>query len=1156
MKYLKEAFEKAFTEEQKYTDSSTQEKKVRIVHNGLKFEELTKNLLEKLYPEAGEWQSTLKSHDGSRDYFAQISERLLWAECKNYVKNIALSTIAPTLVMAQICNVDELLFFSASPMNFNTKKKLCFYAHINKKIVKFYDGDVLEQLLFKYNDVLEQYLGKVTSKTPESGEDVTVFHWIQKNPFLNARKDEYEFSQTSTTIKLKYNDIISISYAIINDSVSDSLNVTFNLCEDCDDYDCFALLNRQDEDMNSRSICIHKILKPNEMYFRSFDFRIIHYKSNLQLPKIQLTYEKESLRKVLPASEYKVECSWMGKAQLVGAKYEAILERFEQEILNIGYLSGILLYGSSGTGKTRLLEDSIRLMIKYDYKILNFIGIVDDSGINVIKEIVYVLFELSENFICLNRFDDIIPDTLRASTEIERVLEFLRLLSSPDIDIKAILHEYGIVIYEKLAREKYVLVIDNLQYFDDILFFFIEELIRYSKNDNRNNQLSLMLVINTDYVEDNSSCMKLKRVIEQLENAHGCKFLSESVDGFNDPQTSLNFVKQILRLKSEDYDKALLKLIHRLSSKPYYIEQAVVDLFNDGILQFVNNALFIKEPELFVNSLEQIPDSINETIKHRWEFLIQKYPHKEMDLKVALSIIHLCRKVSDRFCLRIHLDQDILMMLYKHHFIKREDKNDTCYFSFDHDLVENFFCHLYMNFSDFGVSYLYEDHMRELEKYCLVAYNICKLKCEKMIFAELNEYARLQEQLSIPYKILYTYYELLAEKYLGIKPLPDQTGMWIVRLDQICRNIRDRLGNLKSENLYCRIYERIVLERKYLTEYGYSEYVALLFTLCETFEHLGLSEKVIRIYNEHLRYFRQLKGIGQEEIRNETITFIHNRLHIAYKKRIDPLSLRMQRNHLRKSLQLSKKLENKRYLAENLFDEGNLYYDFDVNREKVLRCWERGCELVTCYHVDLMTLHKIKKQIQIHFIKGSIQSIPKLVRKGLQYIEHGTYNEFPLFFSGFFHLAQAMAMIMDGSFAPADINEELSNAESDYLLFGRNRTSIINFLRGKLAAKQQNLVQAYQFYCAAYQDKSNEHLALVTSKANYDILAEDMILALRSLNANLSEYPLHFVTLKKHKERLQYIFSLSNTEFEQYMFSYRSNALCRSVDGKEGYPSI
>lgn len=1156
MKYLKEAFEKAFTEKQEYIDSSTQEKKVRLVHNGLKFEELTKNLLEKLYPEAEEWQSTLKSHDGSRDYFTQISERLLWAECKNYGKNIALSTIAPTLVMAQICNVDELLFFSASPMNSNTKKKLCFYAHINKKVVKFYDGDVLEQLLFKYNDVLEQYFGKVTTIIPKCDEDVTVFHWIQKNPFLNARKDDYEFSQTSTSIKLKYNDIISISYAIINDSVSDCLNVGFTLSEDCEDYDCFTLLNRQDENVNSRSINIHRILKPNEMYFRSFDFRIIHYKSNLQLPKIQLTYEKENLRKFLPVFKYNVECTWMGKAQLVGAKYEAILERLEQEILNIGYLSGILLYGSSGTGKTRLLEDSIRLMIKYEYKILNFIGIIDDSGINVIKEIVYVLFELSEDLICLNQFDDIIPETLRESKEIERVLEFLRLLSSPEIDIKSILNEYGIVIYEKLAREKYMLVIDNLQYFDEVLFSFIEELIRYSKNDNRNNQLSLMLVINTDYVDDNSSCMKLKCIMEQLKNAHGCKFLSESVDGFNDPQVSLNFLKQILRLKSEDYDKPLLRLIHRLSSKPYYIEQAVVDLFNNGILQFANNALFIKEPELFVNSLEQIPDSINETMKRRWEFLIQKYPQKERDLKATLSIIHLCRKVSNKFCQRIHLDLDILTVLFKHHFIKREDKNDECYFSFDHNLVENFFCQLYMNFSDYGVSYLYEDHMRELERYCLVAYNICKLKCEKMTFSQLDEFVLSHEQLPIPYKTIYTYYELLAEKYLGFKPLPDQIAMWIVRLEQICKKIRDRLGNLRSEDLYCRIHERIVLERNCLIKYGYSEYVSLLFTLCETFEHLGLSEKVIRIYNEHLRYFRQLKKIDQEEVRNETITFIHNRLHIAYRKGNDPLSLRMQRNHLKKSLQLSRKLKNKRYLAENLFDEGNLYYDFNVNREKVLRRWEPGCELVNCYHIELMTLHKIKKQIQIHFIKGSIKNVPKLVRKGLQYIEHGTYNEFPLFFSSFFHLAQAMAMIMDGCFSPAEVNEELSNAESDYLLFGRNRTSIINFLRGKLAVRQQNLVQAYQFYCAAYQDKSNEHLTLVTSKANYDILAEDMILALRSLNVNLSEYPLHFVTQKKHKERLQYIFSLSNTEFEQYMSRYQSNALCRSLDGKEGYPSI
>lgn len=1155
MKYLKELFEKEFTKEQEYIDSKTQEKKVRIIHDGHKFEDLTKDLLNKMYPEVTEWNATKETHDGSRDYFAQFSERLLWAECKNYGKNIALATIAPTLVMAQICNVDDLMFFSAAPINSATKKRLCYYAHINGKVVRFYDGDVLEQLLFKYEDVLEKYFGKVAFTPLKNEDDFTVFKWIQKNPFLNSKKDEYEFNQTPLSLKLKYNDILSISYAVINDSVNDSLDIELTLSEDCEDYECFALLNRQDEDVNTRNICIRKTLLPNEMYFHSFDFRIINFKSKLKLPKIQLSCEKGNHCKQVSTSEHEVECSWMGKAQLVGAKYEAILDSLEQEILNINYLSGILLYGSSGTGKTRLLEDSIRIMMKHDYKILNFVGITDDSGINVIKEIVYVLFELSEDFISSNNFDDIIPIPLKSSTEIEHILSFLKDLSLPEANLKNILHKYGSVIYEKLAREKYVLVIDNLQYFDEILVSFIEDLIRYSKNNNRNNLLSLVLVINTDYTDDDSACMRLKSIIGQLENSYGCKFISESVDGFKDSQVSLDFLKQILRLKSDDYDTALKKLVHRLSSKPYYIEQAIVDLFNNGILQFVNNALFIKEPECFIKSLEQIPDSINETMKRRWEFLIHQYPQNEKDLKAALSIIHLCRKVSNKFWLGIQFEQNILTLLQKYHFVKREDWKDECYFLFDHDLVENFFCQFYMNFNDFGISYLYDEHMKMLKTYNIVAYNICKIKCEEMTLAELEEFAHSQKHLSIPYKIYYTYFEMLAEKYMLLCPESDQAAVWLERLNQICGNIRDRLGSPRAEDLYRRVYEQIAFNEG-LTENAFSEYAALLFTLCETFEHLGLTDQVIRIYNEHLRYFRQIRIEACEETRKESIAFIHNRLHIAYRKKGDPQSQRLQRNHLKKSIRLSGKLENKRYLAENLFDEGNLYYDYKHNREKVLKCWETGCEMVNRNHIELMTLHKIKKQIQIHFIKNEIKPVPKLVDKGLQYIKHGTYNEFPLFFSSFFHLAKAMAMIMEGNPHLADVNEELNNAEADYLLFGRPRTSTINFLRAKLAVKQNNLPQTYQFYCAAYQDKSNEQLTTGTAMANYDILAESMILDLRSLNINMNEYPLQFVTIKKHKEMLQYIFSLSNEAFEQYMSKFETNALCHSPDGKEGYPSI
>ena len=551
MKYLDALFNDKFTKPQSHTNGENTEKENHIIHDGLKFENLVESLLCEMYPEIGGWGRTKKTHDGSRDFFAQIQDKLMWAECKNYKDNIALSVIAPTLVMAQICNVDELFFFSSSPINENTKKKLCFYAHINKKMVHFYDGDVLEQLILNNKKTLNKYFKDLGIKVPEEiFAEPTVYNWLFKNPFLNNYKMSYEFDKTE--FSLKYNDVFSISYAVINNDVLKPLEIKLTLNAETEDYDCFALLNRQDEDPESRNICIEKILEPNEMYFHSFNFRIIKYKSDIKLPLIQLSYVKAESVKKFPAIDKKIKCTWLGKAQLVGAQYENILKRIENEIINVKYLSGVLIYGSSGTGKTRLVEDSFKILLKNDYKVLNFIGITDDSGINVIKEIVYVLFELSEEFINFDALKNIIPIGSVAYNEVNIIVEFLQKLSQPDADTKKIIKDYGKIIFEKLACEKYVLIVDNLQYFDEDMTLFLEEMLRYGKNNNRDNWLSVILVINTDYTDDASASIKIKNLIEQLSSGSGCKFLTEAVDGFANPGISLEFLKQILRLKTEE----------------------------------------------------------------------------------------------------------------------------------------------------------------------------------------------------------------------------------------------------------------------------------------------------------------------------------------------------------------------------------------------------------------------------------------------------------------------------------------------------------------------------------------------------------------------------------------------------------------------------
>ena len=76
---------------------------------GLSFEKLVKDLL---IAEYGDYtfKETKHSWDGSKDFFYYSDEKNIWVECKDYSSNIDLKILASTLIMAQISDIDIILF--------------------------------------------------------------------------------------------------------------------------------------------------------------------------------------------------------------------------------------------------------------------------------------------------------------------------------------------------------------------------------------------------------------------------------------------------------------------------------------------------------------------------------------------------------------------------------------------------------------------------------------------------------------------------------------------------------------------------------------------------------------------------------------------------------------------------------------------------------------------------------------------------------------------------------------------------------------------------------------------------------------------------------------------------------------------------------------
>jgi len=126
-------------------------------NKGICFEKLVQDLLIAEYGKTA-FQNTKHSWDGSKDFFCYSKQKNFWEECKNYTSSIDLKVLASTIIMAQLSEIDTVLFYSYSSININTKAKLLINAEKKGKTIYFYDDVVLERKIFQYWDHIgEQY---------------------------------------------------------------------------------------------------------------------------------------------------------------------------------------------------------------------------------------------------------------------------------------------------------------------------------------------------------------------------------------------------------------------------------------------------------------------------------------------------------------------------------------------------------------------------------------------------------------------------------------------------------------------------------------------------------------------------------------------------------------------------------------------------------------------------------------------------------------------------------------------------------------------------------------------------------------------------------------------------------------------------------------
>ncbi len=1145
MKYLQETFDKKFVCEalDKHTG------KILYTHNGEIFENIIETLLKEMFPDL-QWIPTHTTNDGNKDFWAAKYDEIYWAECKNYASNLELKIIAPTLVMAQLCNASEIFFFSVSPINSNTKKKICYYSQINQKKIHFICDTVLENLLLQF-DSTRAFFSHINNLPRFNSTRLLPEQYILiiKNPFLNIITDDQIIGQPIEKIGL--NEIITEQIIIINNDVNNDLKFTIEIDSHNEDLYCFEYL---EECLPSKiaEITDSYSIKPYEVFTKTYNFRVLKYKSQLQLPSFQIKYANTKNEGKSNLKQY-VKCESIGKINLVGTEYEKIKKDFSARLINTKRLTVFLCKGKSGVGKTRIIEETAMLLTKSHYKILNFVGIEQENSFNIIREIIFVLYNITEDILKDMFFEHKDSKKQQLPSNTSSSIELLIALYENKNTIKEFLSQYGDIIYEKISCGKYALIVDNLQYFDDGMLTFINGLLIYTKNTNRQNSIVFCATINEDYLNNNLPAQKLMHLLEKLENSSFIEFYSVTVTGFSS-SSALLFIKQLLKIKEETYDNYFLKLIEKANYNPYNIRHYADCMSeNDGISSLANDQRIVHNQIDFVRMINEIPSGLEGSLNERWLRMCACMQSSASCMKknsnfflFILSCLHIFRFLSYEELLYLGCKKAYIKLLENYHFIKRTSRGSSLYYSFDHDLVEDFFerkdpYHLFVaikgikekELADFEIDYPYAVHYVSLNKFT----NIETLEID-------IEYGINNE---LPYRLFLSYQELSIKNLIKYWELFDNFKKCFFYARKICAAVRERLGGGCAHSFYIKM--KNLLDKypahTFIKELEFSE---MIFDICENFHHIGKYRDVIKIYKKYLEQYETDYKINMDKNILNIIAFMYNRLSIAYNHFPDQKSRKLRDDFINQALCTSSTLSNRQYYAESLYDKAEFYYNHIENKTIFISLCKQSCKEVDDYKIELMYLHNLQRKIRLGFACGNRSKIIELADEGLHYIDNGEYTDYRFFFSKFFHTAKAMFYLLEGEKYHEALQEIILSIQ-DTLSFGTTNIAYNEFLQAKIYFCLNEYAQSLELYKKAYIDIQNSMLS--EKEFMLELVLDDIKLRIKYFKHGDFRFlnKTDFVSICQ-------ILSMSEQEYKAYQKNYQAKSIICSDDGSENYPCI
>lgn len=902
---------------------------------GICFEKLVENLLIAEYGKAV-FQGTRASWDGSKDFYYYSHQNKYWAECKNYTSSIDLKVLASTLVMAQLSEIDTILYYSYSAINVNTKAKLLLSASRKGKNVYFYDDTVLEQKIFQYWDCIGEIYFPEFSKEDISFENLE--HNIESKCLLygtpldlGAAIAEYEVKHL-TLFKMFEMDICIINRTQSNNKINFGFKKLAQLKAQFDVYPEYQFRSKTEI-----------ILGPYEG--KVIRLWLVPLKENCTLPNPCINGKSIGLPKNV---EFKALQS-RRNSRLIGKSYDQILTNFKKNVLSDNVkLKICVFYGNSGTGKSKLFQECLNSSKISGYDIVEFGNLNNSKSLlstqDFIQKLLVAIYSIS-----LDMLEEIIKEIkfqgnndlfIKKQPEYHMLADVFSVTDT--VTMQKWINQYIDLIVVKLAKCKFLIAIDNVQFLDneiiDLLDFICTKLINIKPCNTK-----FLFTFNVDYIKKDS---KASQFLSQYTSDDSLT-CAEHITGFKSSQECYEFLQESFSIGEVFQRNDIEYIVKNLNRNPFYLEQMIYWLQEKQVLESREGSYKISDHIAFDKLIRNIPNTVYKILLERWNYYQKNYKSEIEKVTILFSAIHLYNELTKREIDELKISWEIITELESMGFITIEDTLYHTSVSFQHDLIDNFFAKIYPSFSKQAITY--ENKMNIVLRCSDTRNFMGKLYSDENNCLLTN--SQISEILSVHVdgRLCYEFYLLVFEKILDNfeHNYSDNKTMCINNIYQAMVFIHDILGNYVME----KNTDKLLYKLKNIHGlFDCIEYGKLLLYISEAYDSMGKYQEAVRLIKDYLdnAFGKQIEkslSIEQQKI----ISQIYNRLHVYYRHQVaTPLENKDIMDYLNKSSYIANNIQDAVMQYVNYSDRGYLYYDLplsDNNHNKTILYWEKACNI-------------------------------------------------------------------------------------------------------------------------------------------------------------------------------------------------------------------